>query len=102
MPLPPVAEPPAAGAPPGEGSFIGRFVAIITPLIAVAAGWLSGLVADNVPGVSLDKGEIVAFMVAVSTAVLTSAWKWLEGLQKHEERVAAGKEVPIKLPKLPA
>lgn len=94
-----VVDPVGAAAPaPGEGSMIGRFVAIITPFFAVAAGWLSGVVANNVPGVNLDKGEIVAFMVAVATAALTSGWKWLEGLHKHEQRVAEQKATAIKTP----
>jgi hypothetical protein len=89
-------------APPkGEGSLTGRFVAILTPFFAVAAGWLSGVVADNVPGVKLDKGEIVAFMVAVATSVITAAWKWLEGLHKHEQYVANDLATPIREPPPP-
>jgi len=91
------------GAPPAttEGSLIGRFVAIITPFFALAAGWLGGVVAKAVPGVTLDKGQIVAFMVAVATSVLTSAWKWLQGWQQHEQNVADGKSAPRKNPPPP-
>lgn len=90
-----------AGAAPSpaattEGSLIGRFVAIITPFFALAAGWLAGVVAKAVPGVTLDKGQIVAFMVAVVTAVLTSGWKWLQGWQQHEKNVADGKSAAVK------
>lgn len=79
-----------------EGSLIGRFVAIITPFFALFSGWLAGVVAKAVPGVSLDKGQIVAFMVTVATATLTAAWKWLQGWQQHEQNVADGKSPPVK------
>jgi len=79
-----------------EGSLIGRFVAIITPFFAMFSGWLAGVVAKAVPGVTLDRGQIVAFMVAVSTAALGSGWKWLQGWQQHEQNVADGKSPPVK------
>lgn len=87
--------------PPGEGSMIGRFVAVITPFIALLAGWVSGVVANNVPGVKLEKSEVVAFMVAVVTSVLTSAWKWLQGFQQHEAAVANRLVAPMKVPNNP-
>jgi hypothetical protein len=87
-----------ADAPPtaAEGSLIGRFVAIITPFFALFAGWLAGVVAGKLPGVNLDKGQIVAFMVAVTTAALTTGWKYLQGWQQHEQNVADGKAPPVK------
>ena len=78
-----------------EGSMIGRVVAIITPFFALGAGWLAGVVAKAVPGVNLDKGQIVAFMVAVATAVITTGWKWLQGWQQHEQNVASGNSPAI-------
>jgi hypothetical protein len=80
--------------PAAEGSFLGRFVAIITPFFALFAGWLAGVVAKAVPGVTLDKGQIVAFMIAVTTTALTAGWKWLQGWQQHEQNVADGKSPP--------
>jgi hypothetical protein len=97
MPAVPVVAPGAAAEPAGEGSIIGRVVAILTPFLAAAAAWLTGLVARHT-GVKLDQGEIVALMVAVVTAGLTSGWKWLDGLQKHEQLVAEGKATAIKKP----
>ena len=73
-------------------------MAIITPFFALFSGWLAGVVAKAVPGANLDKGQIVAFMVAVSTAALTSGWKWLQGWQQHEQNVAAGNSPPLKNP----
>jgi hypothetical protein len=83
-----------------EGSIIGRIVAIITPFLAAAAAWLVGYVARHT-GVKLDQTEIVALMVSVVTAGLGVGWKWLEGLQKHEQRVAEGKAVPIREARTP-
>ncbi len=80
-----------------EGSLIGRLVAVLTPLLAVAAGWLAGVVGNAIPGVTLDKNQITAFMVAAVTAVLAAGWKWLAGWQAHEQRVASSKELPRKL-----
>ena len=83
---------PAASAPAAEGSLLGRFVATLF------AGWLAGVVAKAVPGVTLDKGQIVAFMVTVATAALTAGWKWLQGWQQHEQNVAAGSSPPLRNP----
>ena len=73
---------------PTEASLIGRFVAILTPVFAIAAGWIAGLVAQAVPGAHLDQDQIVTFMAA--------GWKWLHGWQQHEALVARGLDVPVK------
>ncbi len=65
------------------------------------AGWLAGVVAKAVPGADLDRGQIVAFMIAVSTAALGVGWKWLQGWQQHEQNVADGKSLPIQQPAPP-
>jgi hypothetical protein len=79
-----------------EGSLRGSFVAVLTPFFALAAGWIAGVVAEIVPGVDLDEGQIVAFMIAVTTAVLGAAWKWLQGWQQHEQLVATTPAKPKK------
>lgn len=86
----------ASSATPTEASLIGRFVAILTPVFAIAAGWLAGLVAQAVPGAHLDQNQIVAFMTAAAVSALTAGWKWLQGWQQHEALVAQGKDVPRK------
>ena len=80
-----------------EGSLRGSFVAILTPFFALFAGWIAGIVADSVPGVTLDQNQIIAFMVAVSTTSLGAAVKWLQGWQQHEQRVSDGTAVPVKV-----
>lgn len=99
-PSPPAPDPSSAGSA-AETSLIGRFVALLTPLLAIAAGWLAGVVGHAIPGVTLDQGQITAFMIAAATAVLGAAWKWLQGWQAHEQRVAVGQEQPVK-PAAPA
>jgi hypothetical protein len=79
-----------------EASLIGRFVAILTPVFAVAAGWLAGVVAQAVPGAHLDQNQIVAFMTAAAVSAITAGWKWLQGWQQHEALVAQGRDVPRK------
>jgi hypothetical protein len=86
------------GAPRAEAALIGRFVTIITPFFTLFSGWLAGLVAHAIPGLNLDRGQVVAFMVTASTATLTAAWKWLEGWQQHEQNVAEGKVLPLATP----
>jgi hypothetical protein len=83
-------------SPPTEASTIGRFVAILTPVFAIAAGWFAGLVAQAVPGAHLDQTQIVAFMTAAAVSALTAGWKWLQGWQQHEALVAEGKDIPVK------
>ncbi|WP_433476129.1 hypothetical protein ACQPZP_03250 [Spirillospora sp. CA-142024] len=80
----------------GEASWLGRGVALFTPVFAVAAGWLAGIVAQLVPGAHLDETQVTAFMVAATTATLGSGWKWLQGWQQHEQLVAEGKSSPVK------
>jgi hypothetical protein len=79
-----------------ESSMVGRFVAILTPLFAILAGGMAGWVAKKFPGVQLDSGQIVAFMVTAATAALTAGFKFLTGWQQHEQNVADGKSPAIK------
>src|SRR5664279_2469073 len=79
-----------------RGRLLGRGVALLTPVFAIAAGWIAGVVAHLVPGANLDQTQIVAFMIAVSTSALTAAWKWLQGWQQHESLVAQGLAPPRK------
>jgi hypothetical protein len=72
----------------------GRFVALLTPVFAVAAAWVAGAVAQVVPGAHLDQNQLVVFMVTAATAVLAAGLKWLHGWQQHERLVAEGKHQP--------
>jgi hypothetical protein len=78
-----------------EGSNLGRFVALFTPILAIGAGWLAGVVAKHT-GAKLDQGQIVAFMAAALTAVLASGLKWMHGWQQHERLVVENRAQPLK------
>jgi hypothetical protein len=54
----------------GIGSRMDAVVAILTPLFAIAAGWLAGIIAQWVPGAHLDQSQIVAFMAAAAAVVI--------------------------------
>jgi predicted anti-sigma-YlaC factor YlaD len=94
-----VTEAQSSGEPDGEGSQIGRLVAILTPVLAIFAGWIAGYVAQHVPGAHLDQAQLTAFMVATMTSVVAAAWKWLQGWQQHERHVAEGKAKPHREPR---
>jgi hypothetical protein len=94
------ASPPASNV--AEGALIGRFIAILTPIFAVAAGWVAGVVAQAIPGAHLDQSQIVAFMVAAMTSTLTAGWKYLQGWQQHERLVSEGRAAPVKPVPVPA
>jgi hypothetical protein len=89
----------APAQPQSEGSLRGSVVALLTPLVALAASWLASWVADKVPGAHLDPAQITAVMVATVGAVLTIAWKWLQGWQSHEQRVIQDGATPVKAAK---
>ena len=48
-----------------EGSLIGRFVALLSPVFVIAAGWLAGIVGKAVPGAI---GETVVPIIASASA----------------------------------
>jgi hypothetical protein len=60
-----------------------RIVALLTPVIAIAAGAAATWLADNV-GIEIDQGELQAIFVAGLLAVLAPAAQWLNGFQKYE------------------
>ena len=84
----------AVEQPAGETSMLGRFVALLTPVFVVAAGWVAGAVAKAVPGAHLDQNQLVTFMIIGATGALTCGLTWLHGWQQHERLVAECKEQP--------
>lgn len=64
-----------------------RIVALLTPLAAAGAGAGTAWVAKHFPGLpAFDSAELTAFAGAGALAVITAAYKWLDGWQKAEER----------------
>ena len=60
-----------------------RIVALLTPVIAIAAGAAASWLADNV-GIEVSQGELQAVFVGGLLAVLAPAAQWLHGFQKFE------------------
>ena len=60
-----------------------RIVALLTPVIAIAAGAAATWLADNV-GIDIDQGQLQAVFIAGLLAVLAPAAQWLHGFQKYE------------------
>lgn len=61
---------------------IERVVALFTPVFSVAAGWVTSSVAQLVPGVSLNKGDVTALFITGSVVAASAALKWLHGRAK--------------------
>ena len=64
---------------------IERAVALVTPLFAALAAWLTGLVGAHFPGVSIPPDQIVALEVAGFTGATAAALKWLHGRAHYTE-----------------
>lgn len=58
---------------------IERVVAVLTPLFAAVAAWLTGLIGAHIPGVNIPPDQIVALEIAGFTAATAAALKWLHG-----------------------
>jgi hypothetical protein len=65
-------------------SILNRVVVVLTPFFALFAGSIAAWVGEHLPGVQLDPAQITALIVAVVSAALTMAVKWLHGWQRHE------------------
>ncbi|MDX6652180.1 MAG: hypothetical protein QOJ38_961 [Solirubrobacterales bacterium] len=96
MPDPAQTQPSPGESGTGEGSLRGSFIAMITPVAALAAAWVAGEATKIMPGINLDPGQIVAFMIAVVGAVISASLKWLQGWQLHEQRVSENLAAPVK------
>jgi hypothetical protein len=62
-----------------------RIVALLTPVIALAAGGAATWLADNL-GLHVSQSELQAVFVAGLLAVLAPSAQWLHGFQKYEGR----------------
>jgi hypothetical protein len=60
-----------------------RMVALLTPVVALAAGGAATWIAENV-GVDVQAEEVQAIFIAALVAVLAPAAQWLHGSQKFE------------------
>jgi hypothetical protein len=65
-----------------------RIVALITPVCALAAGWVASWIAQNFPNADISKESLQAVFIGGMLAVIAPAAQWLHGWQKFEERQA--------------
>lgn len=68
--------------------------ALVTPFLTAGAAWLAPWAAQNLPGLPVySAAQLTAIAVAAVLSVLittvTVAYKWIDGQQKHEARLAA-------------
>jgi hypothetical protein len=70
-------------------------VALLTPVVALAAGGAATWLADNL-GIQVDAAELQAIFVAAIVAVLAPAAQWLYGSQKFERHQAELEQLALK------
>jgi hypothetical protein len=63
-----------------------RIVALLTPVCALAAGWVASWIAQNFPSANISKESLQAVFIGGMLAVIAPAAQWLHGWQKYEER----------------
>lgn len=67
-----------------------RVVALLTAPVAAGVAVGTAWVAQHFPGLpAFDSAQLTAFALAGAAAVVTAAYKWIDGWQRHEERDAA-------------
>jgi hypothetical protein len=72
-----------------------RIVALLTPVCALAAGWVASWIAQNFPNADISKESLQAVFIGGMAAVLAPAWQWLHGWQKHEARQADAENLAL-------
>lgn len=61
---------------------------VVAPIATAASGWLSAVIATNLPGhPHVSSGGIYAFMATVAAGTAASFIKWLDGRQKFTNLV---------------
>jgi hypothetical protein len=72
-----------------------RMVALLTPVVALAAGGAATWLADNL-GIQVEATELQAIFVAAIVAVLAPAAQWLYGSQRFERHQAELEQLALK------
>lgn len=70
-----------------------RIVALLTPVCALAAGWVASWIAQNFPDADISKESLQAVFIGGMLAVIAPAAQWLHGWQKYEERLGAADQI---------
>jgi hypothetical protein len=69
-----------------------RIVAMLTPVLALAAGAVATWLAEHFPGVNVSQDALEEIFIAGAVTVLAPAGQWLYGWQKHEAREAEAQQ----------
>jgi hypothetical protein len=72
-----------------------RIVALLTPVCALAAGWVASWIAQNFPDANISKESLQAVFIGGMAAVIAPAWQWLHGWQKYEARQAEAEQLAL-------
>ena len=72
-----------------------RIVALLTPVCALAAGWVASWIAQNFPDANISKESLQAVFIGGMAAVVVPAWQWLHGWQKYEARQAEAEQLAL-------
>ena len=70
-----------------------RIVALLTPVCALAAGWVASLIAQNFPDANISKESLQAVFIGGMAAVIAPAWQWMHGWQKYEARQSEAEQL---------
>lgn len=73
-----------------------RVVVLLTPLVFLPLSvWIPGWAATHFPGLPpLTSGEVLAVELSGALAALVLAYKFIDGWQKHEERLPVAPKKP--------
>ena len=69
-----------------------RVVALLTPLAAPLAGWLTTWIATHFPGLDIPQNALEEIFIAGSLFALAPSAQWLHGWQKWEAQQAHTEE----------
>ena len=72
-----------------------RIVALLTPVCALAAGWVASLIAQNFPDANISKESLQAVFIGGMAAVIAPAWQWMHGWQKYEARQSDAEQLAM-------
>jgi hypothetical protein len=77
---------------------IERVVAVLTPIFAALAAWLTGLIGAHFPGVHIDSNQIIALEITGFTGATAAALKWLHGRAQfvNAEKSAVAVEAKVR------
>jgi hypothetical protein len=72
-----------------------RIVALLTPVCALAAGWVASWIAQNFPDANISKESLQAVFIGGMAAVIAPAWQWMHGWQKYEARQSESEQLAL-------